>query len=485
MTTTPFVTNELSGDVGLDVLKYGVTKYGVTQNLTADLTINTDFAQVEADEQRVNLTRFSLFFPEKREFFLENQGLFGFGGGARGPGGAGDTPVVFYSRRIGLNEGREVPIIAGGRLTGRAGKFEIGFLNMQTGAEPRSGAVSTNFTVGRVKRDVLRRSNVGAIFTNRSVSTFGDGSNQVLGFDGNFAFYDNLSIIGYWTRTRTPGVTGRDTSYRGSLDYNGDRYGVRAEHLLIDERFSPEVGFVRRPDLRKSSGGFRFSPRPRSIESVRKFSGEVGYDYITNAAGVIETREAVAQFGIELQNSDEFRLSLSDTDDVLDQPFEIAPGVIIPVGRYDYWNTRASFSLGQQRRASGQLFVEHGTFFDGERTGVGFAQGRVELTPRFSFEPGVSMNWVDLPQGSFMTELVTTRTTYTVSPLMFVSALIQYNSTHASFGTNVRLRWEYQPGSELFVVYSDDHDTNPFAPDRSTELRSRSFVVKVNRLFRF
>ena len=210
----------------------------MTQNLTADFTINTDFAQVEADEQQVNLTRFSLFFPEKREFFLENQGVFQFG-----TSGSLDAPILFYSRRIGLNEGREVPILAGGRLTGRAGAFTIGLVNIQTDDEPSTEALTTNFSVVRIRRDLLRRSSFGAIFTNRSVSTGSPapGSNQAYGVDAALAFYDNLSINGYWARTQTTGITGDDTSYSGDLRYNGDRFSVIAEHLFIDRNFSPEI----------------------------------------------------------------------------------------------------------------------------------------------------------------------------------------------------------------------------------------------------
>ena len=478
--------NEPGGNVGIDLIKYGVT-----QNLTADFTVNTDFAQVEADEQQVNLTRFSLFFPEKREFFLANQGTFAFGtGGGFGPGGGSpDAPILFYSRQIGLNAGREVPIRGGGRLTGRAGAFTLGVLNIQTGDEPTTGAPSTGFSVARIKRDVLRRSSVGAIFTHRSESVLSPGgSNQAYGLDATFAFYDNLSINAYWARTETTGVDRDDSSYSGQLRYNGDRYGVTAEHLFIDRLFSPEVGFVRRSDMRKSAGSLRFSPRPESIEAVRKFSWEGQFDHVTSAAGFLETREAEGLFGIEFENSDRFQFSFADTYDFLKQPFAIAPDIVIPVGGYDFLNTRVGYNFGSQRRVSGNVVVEHGTFYDGTKTtlgvgGGGFGVGRVELTPQLSLEPGLSLNWVDLPQGRFNTTLVTTRTTYTMTPLMFVSALVQYNSSNSTLSTNLRLRWEYQPGSELFVVYNEGRDT--LSPRRFPELEARSFVVKVNRLFRF
>ncbi len=481
------VTSDLAGNVGLDVVKYGLT-----ENLTADFTLNTDFAQVEADTQQVNLTRFSLFFPEKREFFLENQGLFAFGGaGARGPfGGSAETPILFYSRQIGLNAGREVPIIAGGRLTGRAGKFSLGLLNIQTDEEPIGGAQSTNFTVARVTRDLLRRSSIGAIITNRSAFGSQSGSNLAVGVDGAFAFYDNVLVNTYWARTRTTGEAGKDSSYKGEFRYNGDRYGLTAEHLFVDERFTPGVGFLRRPDLRKSFGSLRFSPRPASIDWIRRLSWDGSYNYITDASGTVETREASGSFQIELENSDRFSAFFTNTYDLLQQPFEIASDVTIPVGGYNFSNTQLSYAFGPQRRLSGTLSVDRGSFYGGTKTAVaiggGFGPGgagRIELSPRFSLEPGLSINWVELPQGSFTSQLVTTRTTYTFTPTMFLSALIQYNSSNNALSSNIRLRWEYRPGSELFVVYNEQRDT--LTPNSLPELENRIFIIKINRLLRF
>ena len=472
----PPVSNDLSGDVGLDV------KVGITQNLAADLTVNTDFAQVEADEQQVNLTRFSLFFPEKREFFLENQGLFAFGGAGVGPfGGGGGTPVMFYSRRIGLEQGREVPLDVGGRLTGRVGAFSIGALTIHTGDEPVSGARPTTFSVVRVKRDLLRRSSIGAILTRRSLSTRSPGSNETYGLDATLAFYDNVSVNAYWAKTRTQGFED-DVSYRANFEYGGDRYGVAVERLVVGTGFNPEVGFLRRDDMERSFGSFRFSPRPRSIAAIRKLSWSARLDYITDRAGVLETRGAQGRFGIEFESSDAFDVSVDRNYELLKEPFPIAPGVTIPIGGYSFQDVRTSFSFGQQRRFSGRVSAQHGSFFSGERTSVGFTGGRLEVTQQLSVEPSVSVNWVDLAEGSFTTELVTARTTYSVTPLMFVSALVQYNSSNRSLGANIRLRWEYQPGSELFVVYDEQRDTMIRG---YPELETRAFIVKITRLFRF
>ena len=488
-TATPLIANQLGGEAGLDV------KYGVTQNLVADLTLNTDFAQVEADEQQVNLTRFSLFFPEKREFFLENQGLFAFGGGGTGPfGGGNDTPVLFYSRRIGYarrpgsSEGREVPMEAGGRLTGRVGDFSVGIMNVQTGSEPVTDTVPTNFSIVRLKRDLLRKSSVGAIFTRRSVSRLGAGSSATYGVDGAFAFHDTVSINTYWAQTDNPVAGDDDVSYRGRVDYRGDRYGFELEHLAVGRDFNPEAGFLRREDFERSFGSFRFSPRPHSIAAIRRFLSEARFDYYESRAGVVETRLAQGTFGIELENSDEFSAEYTRSYEFLDKPFNISPDVTIPVGGYRFQDILATYRFGRQRVLSGNVIFQHGSFYGGEKTtvefglGGGFGGGRLQITSQLAVEPGISFNRIELPQGRFTTELVTTRTTYTVTPLMFLSALVQYNSSNASLGANVRFRWEYQPGSELFVVYNEQRDT---LTPRYPELQNRAFVVKINRLFRF
>ncbi len=475
---TPRISNDVKGDVGVDA------RYGISQSMTANFTYNTDFAQVEADEQQVNLTRFNLFFPEKREFFLENQGTFSFGGVQTNNTGAGDTPVLFYSRRIGLHQENdqtfETPIVAGGRLSGRLGRYSFGTLNIQTGDDAVSGSRSTNFSVVRVKRDLLRRSSVGLILTGRSARQVGTGANYAYGVDGTFAFFDNLAINTYWARTETESLSGQDKSYRAQLDYTGDRYGLQLERLVVGDHFNPEVGFVRRDDMRRTFGQVRFSPRPPSIKSVRKFSGIGSLNYTENGAGRLETRDWNGEFGVEFQNSDRFTVSYGGSYEFLPVSFRVG-SITVPVGSYDSATTRVGFTLGRQRKVSASILAEYGTFYAGHKTTVGISQGRMNLAPQLSVEPTYSINHAELPQGTFTTHLVGSRVTYTMTPLMFASALLQYNSSNNSITTNVRLRWEYQPGSELFVVYNEQRDTR--AP-QFPALANRGFVVKINRLFR-
>ena len=487
------IVNEAAGDYGIDV------KYGVTDNLTADLTYNTDFAQVEVDEQQVNLTRFSLFFPEKREFFLEGQGIFdfgrslglgggGIGGGGRQAGGGGffgggAAPTIFFSRSIGLTEeGRTVPILGGGRLTGKVGRFSIGAVNIQTGKEKDGGVPATNFSVLRIKRDILRRSRVGMIFTGRSVSTDGSGSNEVYGADASFSFYDNVNFAGYYARSRTPGREGDDASYQGAFSYTGDLYALEVDHLRVGSNFNPEIGFLRRDDFRRTFVQAQYSPRPRSIEAVRQFTLGASLDYILSGANRIETRLGQLRFQTELENSDRISVDVQDNYELLVEPFEPAgSGISVPAGGHGFTDVFVSYSMGGQRRYSGNLSLQHGGFFNGEITALGYSRGRVEITPQLSIEPGVSINRIDLPAGRFTATLVTSRVTYTFTPRMFFGGLLQYISSSGAVSSNLRFRWEYSPGSELFVVYTDQREalTRGFPL-----LQNRAFIVKLNRLFR-
>jgi hypothetical protein len=333
----------------------------------------------------------------------------------------------------------------------------------------------------RVKRDLLRRSSVGLLLTRRSVGQSGAGTNGVYGFDGTFGFYDNLNINTYWARSRTDERAGNEISYRGQLDYNGDRYGVQLEQLSVGDDFNPEVGFLRRRDMRRSTALFRFSPRPKRIAPVRKFLYSGSVDYITNGRGRLETRESNGELGIEFQNSDRLDVIVTDSYEFLPRPFEITPEITLPVGGYRFDNVHVQMNLGQRRKMSGQFAMDRGSFYNGHKTTVSLSRGRMNAGSRLSLEPAYLLNVVDLREGSFTSQLVGSRVTYTMTPMMFTSALLQYNSSSHSISANIRLRWEYRPGSEFFVVYNEDRDT---LARRFPELSGRALIVKINRLFR-
>ncbi|MEZ5288250.1 MAG: DUF5916 domain-containing protein [Vicinamibacterales bacterium] len=491
----PAIRNDLEATGGLDA------KYGINANMTADLTINTDFAQVEVDEQQVNLTRFPVVFPEKRDFFLEGRGTFEFARSSGQSGFSGQTsinnnaPQLFFTRRIGLNNGREVPIIAGGRVTGTVGKTAIGVMNMETGYEspgdvdaadcgaPYSTCTPrTNFTVLRMRRDILRRSNIGVIFTNRSHSPTVAGANQAYGMDAAFSFFQNVTANAYYARSDSPNRSGDEDSYQARVEYGADRYGARVDYLDVGTNYYPEIGFVQRRGFGRTFASGRFSPRMRSSRVVRRYLFEGAAEYVVNRSHDIESSSRTAHFLTEFQNSDQFTFDVSADYELLLRPFTVSPGVSIAPGEYPFNSVSTSYAFGQQRRASGTIALRAGEFYDGHLTSLTLSGARVALTKQFSAEPSLTVNRGRLPAGNFTNTLFRTRVDYAFTPLRFLSALVQYNSSDHTFSSNFRFRWEYRPGSEVFVVYTDERDTTTVG---YPGLRNRAFVVKVNRLFRF
>ena len=485
-------TNEIGGDI----------KYAVTPNLTADLTLNTDFAQVEIDEQQVNLTRFSLFLPEKRDFFLEGRGIFDFGrggsgafGGGGGGGGGSDTPSLFYSRRIGLNSGAVIPINEGGRLTGKLGPWAIGIMNIQTANDPTSATKATNFSVVRLKRDVLQRSSIGMMATNRSVATAGIGSNSAYGVDGAFLLSQALTVGTYWAQTSTTGVRGDNQSYQGRVDYSVDRYGAKAEFLSVGKNFDPQIGFRRRSDFNRSYAELRFSPRPAHMPNVRKFTWTGSGEYVAHGAGSVDARVLESRFGAEFASSDQLNVDLTHDYEFLRQPFTPSgsPTAIAP-GGYSFSDVAVSYTFGAQRRASGAIRLQGGRYYDGTirslslGSGNAFSPSRIAILQRLAVEPTFTITSIDRPGASFTTRIARARVDYGFSPLMFASALLQYSSIDRAFSTNLRFRWEYAPGSELFLVYTDERDTTDDRYATATTVRglkNRAFVIKINRLLRY
>jgi hypothetical protein len=477
-TVVPRISNDASAAWGGDV------KYPISRTLTVDGTYNTDFAQVEADLQQVNLTRFNLFFPEQRDFFLENSGVFTFGG-ATTSAGVDNTPLLFYSRRIGLAGSSAVPIIAGGRLSGRVGRLSVGVLQMATDSMPDVGVPRTNFSVVRVKRDVFRRSSIGMIFTNRSIGQFAPGSNQAYGVDGQFILTNTIVVNTFWARTATQGLPNDNISHLVRFDYEGDRYGLFAEHLTVGKNFNPDIGFVRHPDLHRRYLQGRFSPRPRvSNKVVRKFYYNGTYEYIQNGGGRLDTRTATGEFAIDFQNADHFSVKGFSTYEFLPAPLALTPAVSVPAGGYNYGSVLVSYNLGPTRpRFLGNVSLERGTLYGGDKTILNVSSALVSFPPHLVVEPTYSLNEITLPEGSFTTHLLGPRFTFMATPLMFVAALVQYNNTTHTISSNVRFRWEYQPGSELFVVWNEQRGTFSSGPLQG--LQNRAFIVKITHLFRF
>ncbi|MGI8782728.1 MAG: DUF5916 domain-containing protein [Acidobacteriota bacterium] len=463
---------DFAPDAGMDL------KYGVSSQLTFDATINTDFSQVEADDDQINLTRFSLFFPEKREFFLENASLYAWGRTRRRMEAFRNRRpdlIPFFSRRIGISEGEElVPIYGGARLSGRAGPYTLGLLSMQTART--SELPSTNFSVLRLRRDVLGNGDFGGIFISKLDA---DGrSNSTIGGDTNLRFFKYLDLNSYWLKTDTPGKSGRDGAANIDLNWRDGLIDVRAGHLWIGENFNPEVGFAPRRGMHKSSGDFTFTPRPKErIRWVREFQPSLEVDYITDPGHVLESRRVEARFGVIFSDSSLLSVARESNFERLRSPFEIRKDRIIPTGDYIFDEYSAIFQTDRSRIISLETRFSSGDFYHGTRDSYGLG---VNLQASYRFEARVflSHNDVKLPVGDFKTNLVSGKLNYSFNTNMFLTALIQYNSDRHDTASNIRFNIIHKPLSDFFLVYNERRAS-------TGEVIERALVAKVTYVWSF
>ncbi len=452
------VTDRTTGrrEAGVDA------KWGVTTGLTADFTLNTDFAQEEVDAQQVNFTRFSLFFPEKRQLFLEGQQVFQFG--------VPQEADLVFTRRIGLSPaGEAVRLDGGARLSGRQGRTSIGAMSMQTGdAGPLAGQ---NFSVMRVRRDVLSRSSIGGLVTNVQG---GGRANRVAGADANFYFRRVWFLEGWLARMEQTGTPGSTSGY-GRFAYDADRYGASYRVLSIGEGFGSDVGFIRRPDTRQHTTELRYSPRPAS-DLFRQlfFTGRLGY--VTDQRSVLETRErtGVAQFVLE--TGDAVQVTRTSQLEAITAPFLLRSDVTFAPGAYRFTTTEYKFDSFRRRHQTLTATYTTGGFWTGDRDTIS-----LKSSYRFSSHFGVSanydVNWVRLPEAEFTTHLMSTRVQVAFTNSVAVLSLLQYNRDTRQFSSNVRLRWIPRPGTDFFVVFNElDEDRAGLAA------LNRSVAVKLNYL---
>ena len=466
MTTIRSLTGLKDYGSGLDL------KYGLTPSITLDATYHTDFAQVEVDQQQVNLTRFNLFFPEKRDFFLENAGTFAFG-----PGG---NLVPFFSRRIGLSStGSPIPIAGGARTTGTAGRFDLGGLAMRT--ESMTGIPSNNYIVGRLKRNVLARSYFGTILTSRDSSIAGD-YNRVYGADARFVFRDRLGFDSYILRSDTPGRTGENLARRFEVGWRDNERIAVAQYNEVQENFNPEVGFIRRGNNSQYNLNLAYRPLLQSSDAIRNLNFEATLDYIAGDKDVqgdrgIETRTQDIITGIVFQNNSTISFNLGQTFDRLTAPTRIQ-GLSIPRGDYKYQDYLASFNSDASEKISGSGFVNWGEFWDGTRRSVGAG---LAFKPDYHFNATFtySRDIVTLLSGAAQTNLFGARIIHGFSPRSFINAFFQYNSQTRELSTNLRFNITYRPLSDIYVVYNDRRDSQIEEP------LDRAFIVKVTKLFSF
>ena len=438
-------------DYGLDV------KYGVASGLNLDLTLNTDFAQVEVDEQQVNLTRFPLFFPEKRDFFLENAGMFNVGAPGSGFGRVAD---LFFTRRIGLSAGGQpTPIIGGARLTGKVNRHNVAAMNITTGSFGNAG---DNFFVGRYSRDILARSKVGGIVIDKqavgSVLAPGAGGvshyNRTFAADTTLAVHRNLTMTGFVAKTQTPGLTSGDMASYARATWLSPAFHVYTEFADLQENFNPEVGFVPRLGIRTSKFHGEWNPRPGRF-NIRMFDPMWNITYTTDQHNRLLTRRIHNMIGTYFENGSSVMFYFNDHFEQLDIPFPIRnTGVTVPAGTYRFGEWVFSYQSDPSRRLYTRTRYSPQTFFDGTRTDIQATVG-LRATSRVSAETIFNRSDVDLPWGDFVADLASLRLDLTLSPTVTLRSLSQYNSLTGELSNSIRFNWIYSPGSDIYIAYDE------------------------------
>lgn len=484
--------NEL--DYGLDV------KWGIARALSLDLTVKTDFGETEVDDLQTNLSRFSLFQAEKREFFLENAGIFEFGPGAVGSGAltvmsvgalsfgasgsTGTAPLmkVFHSRRIGIGpSGEEVPIELGARITGRIGEWNVGLLDVQTdSAEPLVGLgeiSGANFGAVRVSRNFGERSSVGIIATQRHED---DNTNRAYGLDLHLRPNKRFAVDAYGSGTDNSAAGGTSDWSAGIVTtWNGPVWHAQAGWVRIGEDFDPQMGFLLRKDTNRYNGRLTYEPWPES-RSVMNLHFELDAQLYTSLDGRTQTEEyRLDLFGLRTKSAAEAKVFVAQTRDDLDSPFAIAPGVVIPAGDYRFDAAGLSFLTHSSRPVSIEGQVIAGEFYDGHRQS-GTVLLRLRPNRHVRSETTFEISNVKLGAGDFVAKTYRERLALALTPKVLGNLFLQYNDLSEIASVNLRFSWNYRPGSDLFLVYNQTWD----APSLSSlKRRDRQLMLKATYLF--
>jgi hypothetical protein len=468
-------------ETGLDL------RYGITPNLTLDLSYNTDFAQVEGDQEQVNLTQFQPYFPEKRPFFLESASLFDFGEAAERRGGDDEPPnLLFFSRRIGLAGRSRVPILLGSKLVGRSGRTAVGFLNALTDSErlPESGDLipRSNFTVARVKRDILGRSNIGFIAVNKQTDGPSSGwgiYNRAAGVDISLSPSAEWNLQGFLARTWDSSIDRAGDGRFVQLRYTGSTVSGKLTYLDAQETFEPAVGFVNRwkgmKGFRRYAGRLRFRPRPGVLD-IRYFSITPSFEVITDRGGHVVYWEGGASWWTMFSSGDWFRIvDVERRHVVLDTPYKPSrrTDAVIPPGSYTSTTVSTGPSSSRRRKLRVRAELEAGTYYTGNRYGLSF-ETMFRPTGRFSLETEFETNWLRLPQRDFALQTLSNRLIYSFNPDFYVKLFSQWNNDKELVSANFLLSYQYRPGSHLYFVY--DH---AFGTVDGLEERNRAALLKL------
>ena len=464
-------------DAGLDL------KYRLTSNLTADLTVNTDFAQVEADQEQFNLTPYSLFFPEKREFFLEGADIFRFGERFK----EHDLPstLLFFSRSVGLSEdGKEVPVLGGARVTGKVGRTNIGVLDILSGSTSYINDDGefvdigrANASVVRIKQDLFEKSSIGVIGLSRDPLD-GGANNRATGLDFNLALGPSFKTDGFLAKTFSPGLKNDDWAGAINSSYDDDFWDFGLSYTDIGENFNSELGFVPRTDIRKFKLNAGVGPRPRFLGLRQSFIMN-NLTYIEDHAGRLLGRNVFSGVWNMFQDGSNLFFGFGRSYERLEEDFEIRDGVIIPVGSYSFNSFSARFNSDRSRDVALGGDVNFGEFYNGHLASAE-VESFLKISRNFNMELQVSLNRFDLPLpgGKFATTIAGGRFIYSFTPNLYAKAFLQWNDSEHLFKSNFLFRWIYKPGANIYFIYNETRNLVGGVP-----VEDRTIMLKASFLF--
>ena len=466
---------DANADVGVDLF------YNLTPSLRANLTVNTDFAQAEVDQRQTNLTRFSLFFPEKRDFFLDGSLFFNFADGGSG-GGGGGPPVdlaPFFSRRIGLNDrGTPQAINFGSKLTGQAGAFDVGVLHVQTRQE--ASTPGEDFSVVRLKRRFFQQSYIGGIYTRRAPRGFGPADRHAAGVDfelatSTFLGRENLIANGFLVKSPAPGARGDDLAIGLQLEFPNDPLDAQLEYREVQANYDAAVGFTRRTGFRQYNPRVSYSLRPRNNRLIRRIESAFGGDFFldpdTNDA--LDHEVEIKVIDVQTHSQDSVEFNVVPTYERLIENFGIAPAITLPVGNeYNFTRYRVQMNSAGRRLLSIRPEVEWGDFYSGDRVRLSLTSN-VRLMPGLMFTLATEWNKVQLAEGRFYTRLYRGVSEFQFTPFMAWVNNVQYDTQSAVLGWQSRYRWIVRPGNDIYFVYNHNWLDDPLRASRFRSIDNR------------
>jgi len=459
--------NSSRADFGGDI------KYSLTPGLTLDLTYNTDFAQVEVDDQQVNLDRFNLFFPEKRPFFLENAGQFSVGS----PG----EVDLFFSRRIGIGDGGSlVPIIGGSRVSGKVGQTNIGLLSMFTDEveiDGDIGIVKNNYSVARVNHDFAKsRSSLGGIFVNRNGIGISDDYNNVFALDGKLGLGKKAQITGYISKSTTPGIKNREHAFKILAVYNWNGWNLRAGYTEVGEGFNPEVGFLQRSAFKKPEFLIFKQWRPKNTGKFLEVRPHVSYRGYWNFNNTQETGFLHIDNHWVWESGFEIHTGINFTKETVLEAFPISLVTIDP-GIYDHKELQFVMFTNPNNKASFRNRTYIGGYFGGSRISSS-NKINLRLGDKFNAETNFNYNRLKLPNGLTNVVITGVRLAYSFTPRMFLQSLVQYNNVSEVTSVNARFGWLKNANTGLFIVINIVKDN-----DFLNQLNNQSITIKYSYQF--